>query len=142
MTKHHRGIWFAYIGSFLTPFTCLLSGVIAIIYAGYRLDKDEDSDVIISHYYSLIRNFFLFLSFFVVLIVTIATSNGVLIGINDYWIRNNLLEEVAHFIPVIGGVISAIAIIFWFIRMTRGMRLLQENKPVLQEKSLHQFSRG
>ncbi|GEA50000.1 membrane protein [Vibrio inusitatus NBRC 102082] len=140
MNDHHKGIWWAYIGSILTPFTLLLSGVIAIVYAGYRLDKDEDSDVVISHYYSLIRNFFLFLTFFVVLIVTVATSNGVLIGVNDYWARNSALVEIAHFIPIAGGVISAIAIAVWFVRMFRGMRLLKENKPVVQAKSLHQFS--
>ncbi|OBT13403.1 hypothetical protein A9264_06965 [Vibrio sp. UCD-FRSSP16_10] len=140
MNNHHRGIWIAYIGSLLTPFTCLLSGVAAIVYAGYRLDKDEDSDVVNSHYYSLIRSFFLFLTFFVVLIVTIATSNGVLIGVNDYWMRNSALEEIAHIIPIAGGIISAIAILIWFVRMTQGMRLLKENKPIEDKKSLHQFS--
>lgn len=48
MNKHHNGIWIAYILSCFTPFTFLISGVIAIIYAGYRLDKGEDSDVVIS----------------------------------------------------------------------------------------------
>lgn len=41
MHQHHKGIWVAYILSLFTPFTLLLSGVIAIIYAGYRLDKGE-----------------------------------------------------------------------------------------------------
>ncbi|GAB7220325.1 hypothetical protein [Vibrio comitans] len=140
MNDHHKGIWYAYIGSILTPFTLLLSGVIAIVYAGYRLDKDEDSEVVNSHYYGLIRSFFLFLTFFVVLIVTVATSNGVLIGVNDYWARNSALVEIAHFIPIAGGVISAIAIVVWIVRMFKGMRLLKENKPVAQAKSLHQFS--
>ncbi|CAM4228187.1 hypothetical protein [Vibrio neonatus] len=139
MNKHHKGIWYAYIGSFLTPFTLLLSGVIAIVYAGYRLDKDEDSEVVNSHYYGLIRSFFLFLTFFVVLIVTIATSNGVLIGVNDYWFRNSALEEVAHVIPIAGGIISAVAILIWFVRMFKGMRLLKQDKPITQAKSLHQF---
>ncbi|GAD79086.1 hypothetical protein [Vibrio ezurae] len=139
MNKHHKGIWYAYIGSFLTPFTLMLSGVIAIVYAGYRLDKDEDGEVVNSHYYGLIRSFFLFLTFFVVLIVTIATSNGVLIGVNDYWIKNSAIEEIAYFIPIIGGVISAIAIVIWFVRMFKGMRLLRDDKPIVQKKSLHQF---
>lgn len=29
----HKSVWFVYIASLLTPFTCLLSGVIGIIYA-------------------------------------------------------------------------------------------------------------
>lgn len=41
MNKHHNGIWIAYILSCFTPFTFLISGVIAIIYAGYRLDKGK-----------------------------------------------------------------------------------------------------
>lgn len=139
MNKHHSGIWFAYIASLLTPFTLLISGVIAIIYAGYRLDKDEDSEIIISHYYSLIRNFFVFLTFFVVLIVTIASVNGVLIGINDYWVRNPVIHQVAHVIPIVGGVIAAVAILTWFVRMAQGMSRLKKNQPVIVAKSLYQF---
>lgn len=60
--EHKKGLWFAYIASFLTPFTLLLSGIIAIIYAGYKLDKGTD-EITYSHYYTIIRSFFLFLTF-------------------------------------------------------------------------------
>ena len=129
MTKHHKGIWFAYIASLFTPFTCLISGVVAIVYAGYRLDKNEDSEVVNSHYYGLIRSFFLNLTFFVVLIVTVATSNGVLIGVNDYWYKNHIIDEIAYFIPYVGMLFAAIAIIVWLIRMVKGMQQLKQNLP-------------
>jgi uncharacterized membrane protein len=129
MTKHHKGIWFAYIASLFTPFTCLISGVVAIVYAGYRLDKNEDSEVVNSHYYGLIRSFFLNLTFFVVLIVTVATSNGVLIGVNDYWYKNHIIDEIAYFIPYVGMLFAAIAIIIWLIRMVKGMQQLKQNLP-------------
>ncbi|HCH0948716.1 TPA: hypothetical protein NKP42_003263 [Vibrio parahaemolyticus] len=129
MNKHPNGIWIAYILSCFTPFTFLISGVIAIIYAGYRLDKGEDSDVVISHYYGLIRTFFLYLTFFVVLIVTVATSNGVLVGVSDYWVKSTLIEDVAYFIPWVGMVFAALAILVWFIRMFQGMQQLRNNQP-------------
>ncbi|PFG56127.1 hypothetical protein ATG66_2452 [Vibrio sp. ES.051] len=129
MNKHHNGIWIAYILSCLTPFTFLVSGVIAIIYAGYRLDKGEDSEVVISHYYGLIRTFFLYLTFFVVLIVTVATSNGVLIGVSDYWVQNTLIENIAYFIPWVGMLFAALAIFVWLIRMFQGMQQLRHNQP-------------
>ncbi|MCK6264989.1 hypothetical protein KP803_17050 [Vibrio sp. ZSDE26] len=129
MNKQHNGIWFAYIASLFTPLTCLLSGVVAIVYAGYRLDKGEDSEVVNSHYYGLIRSFFLNLTFFVVLIVTIATSNGVLIGINDYWYQSSMLDSIAYVIPIIGMVFAALAIVIWFYRMFKGMKQLKANLP-------------
>ncbi|MCE9829604.1 hypothetical protein, partial [Vibrio diabolicus] len=125
MNKPHNGIWVAYILSCLTPFTFLISGVIAIIYAGYRLDKGEDSDVVISHYYGLIRTFFLYLTFFVVLIVTVATSNGVLVGVSDYWLHSTLLETIAYFIPLVVIVFAALSILVCFIRMFQGMQQLR-----------------
>lgn len=127
MNKHHNGIWVAYILSLLTPFTCLISGVIAIVYAGYRLDKGEDSEVVNSHYYGLIRSFFLNLTFFVVLLVTVATSNGLLVGVHDYWYRNSLIDSVARFIPYVGMVIAAGAILLWIVRMVQGMQQLRAN---------------
>ena len=45
MNKPHKGIWIAYILSIFTPLTCLISGVVAIVYAGYRLDKGQDGEV-------------------------------------------------------------------------------------------------
>ena len=129
MNKPHNGIWVAYFLSFLTPFTFLISGVIAIIYAGYRLDKNEDGEVIDSHYYGLIRSFFLYLTFFVVLIVTVATSNGVLVGIEHYWFQNSTLDAIAYVIPIIGMVLAVLAILVWFIRMLQGMRQLKNNQP-------------
>lgn len=135
MNKHHNGIWIAYILSCLTPFTLLVSGVIAIVYAGYRLDKGEDSDVVTSHYYGLIRNFFLYLTFFVVLIVTVATSNGVLVGVSDYWVHSTLLDNIAYAIPYIGMLFAVVAIVVWFWRMFQGMHQLRNNEP-------HNPSRG
>lgn len=129
MNKPHNGIWVAYILSCFTPFTFLISGVVAIIYAGYRLDKGEDDDVVISHYYGLIRTFFLYFTFFVVLIVTVATTNGVLAGIERYWYQNTLLDKVAYAIPVVGGVFAILAILVWFMRMFQGMQQLKQNKP-------------
>ena len=129
MNKPHNGIWVTYILSFLTPFTFLISGVMAIIYAGYRLDKGEDDEVVNSHYYGLIRTFFLYLTFFVVLIVTVATANGVLAGIERYWFQNTLLESIAYAIPVIGGVFAILAILVWFMRMLQGMKQLKANLP-------------
>lgn len=127
MHQHHKGIWVAYILSLFTPFTLLLSGVIAIIYAGYRLDKGEDSEVVNSHYYGLIRTFFLNLTFFVVLIVTVATSNGLLKGVTHYWYKASWLDQIANVIPYIGMVFAAVAIIMWVIRMFMGMNKLNHN---------------
>lgn len=129
MSKPNNGIWVAYILSIFTPFTCLISGVIAIIYAGYRLDKGEDGEIVDSHYYGLIRTFFLNLTFFVVLIITVATSNGVLIGVNDYWYNSNVIDEIAYYIPYVGMLFGAIAILLWFVRMYQGMQKLKANQP-------------
>ncbi|MEZ8823803.1 hypothetical protein AB6E04_05545 [Vibrio amylolyticus] len=129
MNNPHKGIWFAYVASLFTPLTCLLSGVIAIVYAGYRLDKGEDSEIVNSHYYGLIRSFFLNLTFFVVLIITIATTNGVLKGINDYWYNSTMIDNVAYGIPIVGMIFATVAIIVWFIRMFRGMKQLKANLP-------------
>ncbi|OIQ26336.1 hypothetical protein [uncultured Vibrio sp.] len=129
MNKQHKGIWFAYIASLFTPLTCLLSGVVAIVYAGYRLDKGEDSEVVNSHYYGLIRSFFLNLTFFVILIVTIATTNGVLKGINDYWYKSSMIDSVAYGIPIVGMIFATIAIVVWFIRMFTGMKQLKADLP-------------
>lgn len=129
MNKPNRGIWIAYILSCFTPFTCLISGVIAIVYAGYRLDKGEDGEVIDSHYYGLIRTFFLNLTYFVVLIITVATSNGVLIGLNDYWYQSHLIDQIAYYIPYVGLLFGFTAIAIWFVRMFQGMKKLQANEP-------------
>ncbi len=127
MHQQHKGIWIAYILSLFTPFTLLISGVIAIVYAGYRLDKGEDSDVINSHYYGLIRTFFLNLTFFVVLIVTVATSNGLLKGVTHYWYQATWLDQIANFIPYVGMLFASVAIVVWIIRMFAGMNKLKQN---------------
>ncbi|NRF31535.1 hypothetical protein [Vibrio coralliilyticus] len=129
MNKPHKGIWIAYILSILTPLTCLISGVVAIVYAGYRLDKGQDGEVIDSHYYGLIRTFFLNLIYFVVLIITVATSNGVLKGVNDYWYQNHIIDDIAYYIPYVGMLFGAIAIAVWFVRMYQGMTKLRANQP-------------
>lgn len=129
MNKPHNGIWVAYILSCFTPFTCLISGVVAIIYAGYRLDKGEDGEIADSHYYGLIRTFFLNLTYFVVLIITVATSNGVLIGVNDYWYQNHVIDDIAYYIPYVGMFFGVVAIVVWFVRMFQGMNRLKNNEP-------------
>ncbi|HAS7962707.1 TPA: hypothetical protein I7600_12420 [Vibrio cholerae] len=111
--RAHKSVWFVYIASLLTPFTCLLSGVIGIIYAGYRLDKNQDGEIANSHYYGLIRSFFLYLTFFVVLIVTVATTNGIIMGVNPY----------------VGALIAVGAISIWIWRMIQGMQQYQNNLP-------------
>lgn len=130
MHQQHKGIWIAYILSLFTPFTLLLSGVIAIVYAGYRLDKGEDSEVVNSHYYGLIRTFFLNLTFFVVLIVTVATSNGLLKGVTNYWYQATWLDQIANFIPYVGMLFASVAIVIWIIRMFAGMNKLKQNIPM------------
>ncbi|SMY31574.1 hypothetical protein PMAL9190_00087 [Photobacterium malacitanum] len=126
--EHKKGIWFAYIASFLTPFTLLLSGIIAIIYAGYKLDKGTD-EVTYSHYYTIIRSFFLFLTFFVVLGVSAATTTGMIAGA-EYWVHSDILHKALHVLPFIGGAIALVAIVIWFAKILNGMRLLSQNQAV------------
>jgi uncharacterized membrane protein len=130
MQEQHKGIWIAYILSLFTPFTLLISGLIAIVYAGYRLDKGEDSAVVNSHYYGLIRTFFLNLTFFVVLIVTVATSNGLLKGVTHYWYQATWLDQIANFIPYVGMLFASVAIVVWIIRMFAGMSKLKQDIPM------------
>ncbi|KJG22506.1 membrane protein [Photobacterium iliopiscarium] len=126
--EHKKGIWFAYIASFLTPFTLLLSGIIAIIYAGYKLDKGAD-DITYSHYYTIIRSFFLFLTFFVVLGVSAATTTGMIAGA-EYWVHSDILAKALNVLPFIGGAIAIVAIAVWFAKIINGMKLLSQNKAV------------
>lgn len=126
--EHKKGIWFAYIASFLTPFTLLLSGIIAIIYAGYKLDKGAD-EVAYSHYYTIIRSFFLFLTFFVVLGVSAATTTGMIAGA-EYWIHSEILDKALNVLPFIGGAIAIVAIVVWFAKIINGMKLLSQNQAV------------
>ncbi len=133
-SKPHTGLWVAYWLSLFTPITCLLSGVIAIIYAGYRLDKDEDGELANSHYYALIRSFFLNLTFFVVLAVTVATSNGLLKGVHRYWYQASWLDTLANMIPYVGMTIAVAAIIAWFIRIKHGMQKLKHQQHMVLSK--------
>ncbi|MEC6814763.1 hypothetical protein [Photobacterium toruni] len=126
--EHKKGIWFAYIASFLTPFTLLLSGIIAIIYAGYKLDKGAD-EVAYSHYYTIIRSFFLFLTFFVVLGVSAATTTGMIAGA-EYWVHSDLLAKILSILPFVGGAIAIVAIVVWFAKIVNGMKLLSQNKAI------------
>lgn len=126
---NNKSVWFVYIANLLTPFTCLISGVIGIIYAGYRLDKNEDGEVANSHYYGLIRTFFLFLTFFVVLIVSVATTNGLIMGVNRYWYAHSWLTAVGRAIPYAGALLALIAISVWLVRMFKGMQQLKNNIP-------------
>jgi uncharacterized membrane protein len=127
--KNKNGIWFAYFASLLTPFTLLLSGIIAIIYAGYKMNQGTEDEVIQSHYYALIKNFFLFLTFFVVVAVTSATMSGMVAGL-EYWVHNSLLESLHSLIPIIGLVISLAAIGTWLIKMITGMQKLKNNVAI------------
>ncbi|MDE1514139.1 MULTISPECIES: hypothetical protein [Vibrio] len=127
--RAHKSVWFVYIASLLTPFTCLLSGVIGIIYAGYRLDKNQDGEVANSHYYGLIRSFFLYLTFFVVLIVTVATSNGIIMGVNRYWMHETWLGQLGYVIPYLGALIALAAISIWIWRIIQGMLQYRRHLP-------------
>lgn len=127
--RPHKSVWFVYIASLLTPFTGLISGLIAIIYAGYRLDKNQDGEIANSHYYGLIRSFFLYLTFFVVLIVTVATTNGIIMGLNRYWVHDSLFGKLGQGIPYVGALIALAAISIWIWRVLKGMQQYQRNLP-------------
>ncbi|PQJ66723.1 hypothetical protein [Photobacterium angustum] len=133
MTQDNKtGVWFAYIASFLTPFTLLTSGIVAIIYAGYQLNKGTD-ELTYSHYYSIIRSFFLFFTFFVVLGVTAATTTGMVAGA-DYWVQGSMLHgvmnSVLNVLPFVGGAIAIVAVLYWLFKIIKGMRMLSQDKPV------------
>ena len=128
-TKNKNGIWFAYIASLLTPFTLLLSGIIAIIYAGYKMNQGTEDKVIESHYYALIKNFFLFLTFFVVVAVTSATMSGMVAGL-EYWVHHSFLDSLDFLIPIVGLIISLLAIGTWLIKMITGMQKLKNNVAI------------
>ncbi|PQJ88220.1 MULTISPECIES: hypothetical protein [Aliivibrio] len=127
--KTDKGIWFAYIASLLTPVTLMVSGIIAIIYAGYQMNKGTNDDVVDSHYYSIIKSFFLFLTFFVVLAVSAATMSGMVAGL-EYWVHSSILDKVYSAIPVIGAIISFLAIGAWFVKLAKGMQKLKAYQPI------------
>ena len=127
--KTDKGIWFAYIASLLTPVTLMISGIIAIIYAGYQMNKGTNDDVVDSHYYAIIKSFFLFLTFFVVLAVTAATMSGMVAGL-EYWVHSSILDKVYSAIPVIGAIISILAIGAWFIKLAKGMQKLKAYQAI------------
>ena len=122
------GVRFAYIASFLTPLTLMISGIIAVIYSAYQLNKGTD-ELTYSHYYTIIRTFFLFFTFFVVLGVTAATTTGMVAGA-EYWVHSDFLDKALHVIPVVGLVIAALAIVKWFVKHIQGMKLLSQNKAI------------
>lgn len=127
-SDNKSGVRFAYIASFLTPFTFMISGIVAIIYSAYQLNKGTD-ELTYSHYYTIIRTFFLFFTFFVVLGVTAATTSGMVAGA-EYWVHSHFLDKVLNAIPVVGLVIAALAIVKWFVKHIQGMKLLSENKAI------------
>lgn len=127
--KTDKGIWFAYIASLLTPVTLMVSGIIAIIYAGYQMNKGTNDNVVDSHYYAIIKSFFLFLTFFVVLAVTAATMSGMVAGL-EYWVHSSILDKVYSAIPVIGAIISILAIGAWFIKLAKGMQKLKAYQAI------------
>ncbi|CED70439.1 hypothetical protein ACU5DF_16960 [Aliivibrio wodanis] len=127
--KIDNGIWFAYIASLLTPLTLMASGIIAIIYAGYQMNKGTNDEVINSHYYAIIKTFFLFLTFFVVLGVTAATMSGMVAGL-EYWVHSSILDKLYSAIPIVGATISLLAIGTWFIKLTKGMKKLKAYQPI------------
>lgn len=127
-SDNKSGLRFAYIASFLTPLTFMVSGIVAIIYSAYQLNKGTDK-LSYSHYYTIIRTFFLFFTFFVVLGVTAATMSGMVAGA-EYWVKSDFLGMLLSAIPVAGLVIAALAIVKWFVKHIQGMRLLSQNKPI------------
>ncbi|MGF1731388.1 hypothetical protein BIT28_27215 [Photobacterium proteolyticum] len=122
------GVRFAYIASFLTPLTFMISGIVAVIYSAYKLNKGTD-ELTYSHYYTIIRTFFLFFTFFVVLGVTAATTSGMVAGA-EYWVQSDFLDKLLSAIPVVGLVIAALAIVKWFVKHIQGMKLLSQNKAI------------
>ncbi|GAB3514665.1 hypothetical protein ACQKP8_11890 [Photobacterium alginatilyticum] len=122
------GVRFAYIASFLTPLTFMISGIVAVLYSAYKLNKGTD-ELTYSHYYTIIRTFFLFFTFFVVLGVTAATTSGMVAGA-EYWVRSDFLDKLLSAIPVVGLVIAALAIVKWFVKHIQGMKLLSQNKAI------------
>ncbi|MBV1840840.1 hypothetical protein [Photobacterium ganghwense] len=123
-----KGLRFAYIASLLTPLTLMISGIAAVIYAGYKLNKGTD-EFSYSHYYTLIRTFFLFFTFFVVLGVTAATMSGMVAGAT-YWVHSSWLDVLLKAIPVVGLAIAGLAIVKWFAQHLKGIRLLNEHKAI------------
>ncbi|OAN17702.1 hypothetical protein A3K86_01930 [Photobacterium jeanii] len=128
INTNRNGVWFAYIATFLTPFTLMISGIIAIIYSAYQMNKGTD-DVTYSHYYTIIKTFFLFFTFFVVLGVTAATTSGMVAGA-EYWVHSSILDMIRHAIPYIGAGISFAAICFWFVKISKGMMRLKADEAV------------
>ncbi|MGF1684800.1 hypothetical protein [Photobacterium minamisatsumaniensis] len=124
----NKGVRFAYIASFLTPLTLMISGIVAVIYSAYKLNKCND-ELSYSHYYTIIRTFFLFFTFFIVLGVTAATTTGMIAGA-EYWVYSPILHKVLQAIPVVGLVIAALAIVKWFLQHIKGMKLLKANQPM------------
>ena len=127
-SDNKRGVRFAYIASLLTPLTFMISGIVAIIYSAYQLNKGTDK-LTYSHYYTIIRTFFLFFTFFVVLGVTAATTTGMVAGA-EYWVYSDFLGKLLHAIPVVGLIIAALAIVKWFVKHIQGMKLLSQNKAI------------
>ncbi|MCW8327756.1 hypothetical protein MD588_02965 [Photobacterium sp. SDRW27] len=127
-SDNKSGVRFAYIASFLTPLTLMLSGIVAVIYAAYKLNKGTD-ELTYSHYYTIIRTFFLFFTFFVVLGVTAATMTGMVAGA-EYWVHSPFLDKLLSAIPVVGLIIAALAIVKWFVKHIQGLKLLSQNKPI------------
>jgi len=127
-SDNKSGVRFAYIASFLTPLTFMISGIVAVIYSAYKLNKGTDG-LTYSHYYTIIRTFFLFFTFFVVLGVTAATTSGMVAGA-EYWVRSDFLEKALGAIPVVGLIIAAMAIVKWFFKHIQGLKLLSQNKAI------------
>ncbi|PSW21326.1 hypothetical protein C9I98_05140 [Photobacterium sanctipauli] len=127
-TESTKGVRLAYIASFLTPLTLMISGIFAVIYSAYKLNKGTD-ELSYTHYYTIIRTFFYFFTFFVVLGVTAATTTGMLAGA-EYWVYSPLLHKVLQAIPVVGLIIAGLAIVKWFIQHIRGLKLLKANQPI------------
>ncbi|KHT63572.1 hypothetical protein C9J03_06235 [Photobacterium gaetbulicola] len=128
-TDPRREVRFAYIASFLTPLTLMISGIIAVIYSAYKLNKGTD-ELSYTHYYTIIRTFFYFFTFFVVLGVTAATTTGIVAGA-EYWVYSPFLHKVLQVIPVVGLIIALLAIVKWFIQHIQGMKLLKANQPMV-----------
>ncbi|WP_064603274.1 hypothetical protein [Photobacterium sp. J15] len=126
--KNTKGVRFAYVASFLTPFTLMISGIFAVLYSAYQMNKGTD-ELSYSHYYTIIRTFFLFFTFFVVLGVTAATMSGMVAGAG-YWVHSSLLDKLLQAIPVAGLIIAALAILKWFFQHIKGMKLLSQNKAI------------
>ena len=48
----------------------------------------------------------------------------------EYWIHSSILNKVYSAIPIIGAIISILAIAAWFVKLAKGMQKLKAYQPI------------